>query len=112
MGVKKSTVWTKARSRSIRYTPASSAVADPTRRFESRTRGRRRRTCARARWLSFEAQPAQEDNEVSLRICSRDTAITSSPNDGEWRRGSESNTPPTRSWRDDGFEDRGGHQAP
>lgn len=40
-------------------------------------KGSRRKTCARACWLSFDAQPAQEDSEVSLRICSRDMANTS-----------------------------------
>src|SRR5437870_11885146 len=72
MGVKKSTVCTSARSLVRRYTPASSALAEPTSTFGSRNFGNCRKTCDRAFWLSFDAHPAQDESDVSLRICSRD----------------------------------------
>jgi hypothetical protein len=77
------------------------------------------------------AQPAQDDSDVSLRICSRDTIrhllsdltlqgkalpshrgkLAASPTAQNWRRGQESNLP--RLLRtDSGFEDREDHQAP
>ncbi len=37
------------------------------------------KTCRRACWLNLEAHPAQEESEVSLRICSRDIEVTSLP---------------------------------
>src|SRR2546429_9253173 len=72
MGVKKSTVCTSARLLVRRYTPASSAVAEPTSTFGSRNFGSCRKTCDRAFWLNFDAHPAQDESDVSLRICSRD----------------------------------------
>src|SRR6266481_2241474 len=72
MGVKKSTVCTSARSFVKRYTPASSALTEPTSTFGSRNFGSCRKTCDRAFWLSFDAHPAQDESDVSLRICSRD----------------------------------------
>src|SRR6476660_8589685 len=72
MGVKKSTVWTSARSFVKRYTPASSALTEPTSTFGSRNFGSCRKTCDRAFWLNFDAHPAQDESDVSLRICSRD----------------------------------------
>src|SRR5437016_8937313 len=65
-GVKTSTVWTRARSGAMRYTPASSAVLVATRTAGSVTGGRWRRTCARSAGPSLEAQPAQATIEVSL----------------------------------------------
>jgi hypothetical protein len=35
------------------------------------------KTCRRACWLNLEAHPAQDESEVSLRICSRDIWFTS-----------------------------------
>src|SRR5690348_14214195 len=35
------------------------------------------KTCRRACWLNFEAHPAQDESEVSLRTCSRDIHVTS-----------------------------------
>ena len=72
MGVKKSTVCTSAQSLVRRYTPASSALTEPTRTFGSRNFGSCRKTCDRAFWLNFDAHPAQDESDVSLRICSRD----------------------------------------
>src|SRR5437763_7289536 len=72
MGVKKSTVCTSAQSFVKRYTPASSALTEPTSTFGSRNLGSCRKTCDRAFWLNFDAHPAQDESDVSLRICSRD----------------------------------------
>src|SRR5438094_8817621 len=72
MGVKKSTVCTSARSLVRRYTPASSALTEPTSTFGSCNFGSCRKTCDRAFWLNFDAHPAQDESDVSLRICSRD----------------------------------------
>src|SRR5881296_2829977 len=33
------------------------------------------KTCRRACWLNLEAHPAQDESEVSLRICSRDIEV-------------------------------------
>ena len=35
------------------------------------------KTCRRACWLNLEAHPAQDESDVSLRICSRDILFTS-----------------------------------
>src|SRR5438477_1321047 len=75
MGVKKSTVWTRARSRSRRYTPASSKVLELTSTLRSNEIGSCGKTCRRACWLNLEAHPALEESEVSLRICSRDIVV-------------------------------------
>src|SRR5437879_2088064 len=83
MGVKKSTVCTSARSFVKRYTPASSALTEPTSTFGSRNFGSCRKTCDRAFWLNFDAHPAQDESDVSLRICSRDMR---SPPFGKWLR--------------------------
>src|SRR2546421_11632039 len=52
--------------------PASSNVVEFTIIFGSTERGSCGKTCRRACWLNLEAQPAQEESEVSLRTCSRD----------------------------------------
>src|SRR6058998_3347010 len=75
MGVKKSTVCTRARFRSRRYTPASSKVFELTSTFRSNEMGSCGKTCRRACWLNLEAHPAQDESEVSLRICSRDIEV-------------------------------------
>src|SRR5437773_4295793 len=75
MGVKKSTVCTRARCRSRRYTPASSKVLELTRTLRSNEIGSCGKTCRRACWLNLEAHPALEESEVSLRICSRGIAV-------------------------------------
>src|SRR6266478_9836070 len=72
IGVKKSTVCTSARCRSRRYTPASSKVFELTRTLRSKRIGSCGKTCRRACWLNLEAHPAQDESDVSLRICSRD----------------------------------------
>src|SRR6266699_1553060 len=72
IGVKKSTVCTRARCRSRRYTPASSRVSELTSTLRSNEMGSCGKTCRRACWLNLEAHPAQDEREVSLRICSRD----------------------------------------
>src|SRR6266581_9067519 len=76
MGVKKSTVCTRARCRSRRYTPASSKVFELTSTLRSDKMGSCGKTCRRACWLNFEAHPAHDESEVSFRICSRDIEIT------------------------------------
>jgi hypothetical protein len=100
----------------------------PTSRFGSRACGNRRRTCVRAFWLSLDAQPAQDESDVSgcsfamattsfpepsfpTRLASRFCATRKTGAAG-WRRGSESNTPRPAGRADNGFEDREGHQAP
>src|SRR5215470_19042727 len=77
IGVKKSTVCTSARCRSRRYTPASSNVFELTSTLRSNEMGSCGKTCRRACWLNFEAHPAQDESEVSFRICSRDIRFTS-----------------------------------
>src|SRR6266516_5542459 len=77
MGVKKSTVCTRARFRSRRYTPASSKVFELTSTFRPNEIGSCGKTCRRACWLNLEAHPAQDESDVSLRICSRDILFTS-----------------------------------
>src|SRR5215468_6500154 len=77
IGVKKSTVWTSARWRSRRYTPASSNVFELTSTWRSNEIGSCGKTCRRACWLNLEAHPAQDESDVRLRICSRDIDVTS-----------------------------------
>src|SRR5260370_4771390 len=79
MGVKKSTVCTRARCRSRRYTAAASKVLELKSTFRSNEMGSCGKTCRRACWLNLEAHPAQDESEVSLRICSRDIWVTPSP---------------------------------
>src|SRR6059058_1989258 len=52
--------------------PASSNVFEFTITFGFTERGSCGKTCRRACWLNLEAHPAQDESEVSLRICSRD----------------------------------------
>ena len=75
--MKKSTVCTSARWRSNRYTPASSNVFELTSTFRFNEMGSCGKTCRRACWLNFDAHPAEDESEVSLRICSRDMRFTS-----------------------------------
>src|SRR5215472_11644195 len=75
IGVKKSTVCTSARWLSSRYTPASSNVFELTSTFRPNEIGSCGKTCRRACWLSFDAHPAQDESDVSFRICSRDNAV-------------------------------------
>src|SRR5215475_14008517 len=88
IGVKKSTVCTSARWRSNRYTPASSNVFELTSTFRFSEIGSCGKTCRRACWLSFDAHPAQDESDVSFRICSRDMRFTSFegvvPPTGRW----------------------------
>src|SRR5438046_10625355 len=76
IGVKKSTVCTSARCRSNRYTPASSNVFELTSTFRFNEMGSCGKTCRRACWLNFDAHPAQDESDVSFRICSRDMWFT------------------------------------
>src|ERR1700685_4615085 len=64
MGVKKSTVWAKAHSGVSLYTPASSAVSNPTNTFSFAQRGIRASTWSKTFGLSFDAQPAAEEARV------------------------------------------------
>src|SRR5215471_5528629 len=88
IGVKKSTVCTSARCRSRRYTPASSNVFELTSTFRFIEIGSCGKTWRRACWLNFDAHPAQDESDVSLRICSRDMRFTSFegvvPPTGRW----------------------------
>src|SRR3954453_3706619 len=77
IGVKKSTVCTSARSRSNRDTPGSSNVFELTSTFRFNEIGSCGKTCRRACWLNFDAHPAQDESDVSFRICSRDIDATS-----------------------------------
>src|SRR5579863_701233 len=60
MGVKKSTVCTNAHSGVSLYTPASSAVSNPTSTFSFAQRGIRASTWSKTFGLNLEAQPAAE----------------------------------------------------
>src|SRR5919107_3335713 len=64
MGVKKSTVATKARSGDSTKTAASSLVAASIRTRGSAMLGKWRRTCAKSAGPSLQAQPAPWDNAV------------------------------------------------
>src|SRR6516165_5793345 len=64
IGVKKSTVCTKASSGESLYTPASSAVSNPTRTFGSNCFGNFPRTESSAAGLSLDAQPADFTDAV------------------------------------------------
>jgi hypothetical protein len=68
MGVKKSTVWTKAHSGVSLYTPASSDVSNPTSTFSFAQRGTRASTWSKTFGLSFDAQPAAEVWAVKRRL--------------------------------------------
>src|SRR5580658_11360946 len=68
MGVKKSTVWTKAHSGDSLYTPASSAVSNPTSTFSFAQRGIRASTWSKTFGLSLEAQPAADEAVVRRRF--------------------------------------------
>src|ERR1700730_1640895 len=97
----------------MRYTPASSPAAPPTRRFRFFIIGRPRSTCARAFWLSLGNQPAQEDSHVSVKICSRDMrdhllsegcGVEDSSPGGSGGEGRNRTYPPTQSVGGTGFE--------
>ena len=69
MGVKKSTVCTRASSAVSLYTPASSAVSNPISTFSSAQRGTLAKTLSNNFGLSLDAQPAAFTCAVNLRIC-------------------------------------------
>src|SRR5271165_4897958 len=66
IGVKKSTVCTRAKSSLSRYTPASSLVLKPTSTFGSVGSGRRRKIESSVPGLSLAAQPAALTMAVSF----------------------------------------------
>src|SRR5579864_5912128 len=66
IGVKKSTVCTSAHSGVSLYTPASSAVSNPTRTLLFAQRGMRASTWSKTFGLSFDAQPAACELAVNL----------------------------------------------
>ena len=68
MGVKKSTVCTRAHSGVSLYTPASSAVSNPTSTFSFAQRGIRASTWSKTFGLSLEAQPAADVCAVSFAL--------------------------------------------
>src|SRR5580700_5082393 len=68
MGVKKSTVCTRASSAVSLYTPASSAVSNPTSTFSSAQRGTAAKTLSNNFGLSLDAQPAALTWAVSFRV--------------------------------------------
>src|SRR6202140_5065243 len=67
MGVKKSTVCTRARLSLIRKTPASSLVSNPTSTFGFVCRGSFLRTASRVAGFNFAAHPAAFAIDVSFR---------------------------------------------
>src|SRR5947209_5970564 len=67
MGVKKSTVCTRASSGDSLYTPASSAVSNPTSTFSSAQRGTAAKTWSNNFGLSLDAQPAALTWAVNFR---------------------------------------------
>jgi hypothetical protein len=69
MGVKKSTVCTRASSAVSLYTPASSAVSNPINTFSSAQRGTRAKTWSKTFGLSLDAQPAAFTWAVSFFAC-------------------------------------------
>src|SRR5262245_48287119 len=66
MGVKKSTVCTRARLSVSLYTPASSLVSKPTSTFSFGTRGKLASTLSKTFGLSLDAQPAAFTCAVNL----------------------------------------------
>src|SRR5215831_20706574 len=77
MGVKKSTVCTRAISSVNLYTPASSAVDVSTRTFGSCCGGSSARACPNTVGLIFEAQPAQATRLVSFHcFCFRNMPLS------------------------------------
>src|SRR5215467_10470309 len=77
MGVKKSTVCTRAISSVNLYTPASSAVEVSTRRFGSCCGGSSARACPNTVGFIFEAQPAQATRLVSFHcFCFRNMPLS------------------------------------
>ena len=68
MGVKKSTVCTRAHSGVSLYTPASSAVSNPTSTFSFAQRGIWASTRSKTFGLSLDAQPAALVCAVSLLV--------------------------------------------
>src|SRR5882724_11592851 len=66
IGVKKSMVCTRAHSAESLYTPASSAVSNPTSTFSFAQRGIRASTLSKTFGLSFDAQPAADVWAVSF----------------------------------------------
>src|SRR5262244_2535034 len=77
MGVKKSTVCTRAISSVTLYTPASSAVEVSTKRFGSCCGGSSARACPNTVGLILEAQPAQATRLVSFHcFCLRNMILS------------------------------------
>src|SRR2546429_7680378 len=77
MGVKKSTVCTRAISSVTLYTPASSAVEVSTKRFGSCCGGSSARACPSTVGLILEAQPAQATRLVSFHcFCLRNIVVS------------------------------------
>src|SRR5713101_5506801 len=77
MGVKKSTVCTRAISSVILYTPASSAVEVSTKRFGSCCGGSSASACPNTMGLILDAQPAQATRLVSFHcFCLRNIALS------------------------------------
>src|SRR5580658_8038748 len=107
MGVKKSTVWTKAHSGDSLYTPASSAVSNPTSTFSFAQRGIRASTWSKTFGLSLEAQPAAEEAVVRRRFEVVDTLKNTEfrSQNSEERKGPAGprlhvERPPARTFRD------------
>src|ERR1035441_4684264 len=69
MGVKKSTVCTRASSGVSLYTPASSAVSNPISTFSSAQRGTLAKTLSNNLGLSLDAQPPAFTWAVNFRVC-------------------------------------------
>src|SRR5260370_41909851 len=68
IGVKKSTVCTRARLSDNLYTPASSLVSKPIRTFSFGTRGKLASTLSKTFGLSLDAQPAALTCAVNFAV--------------------------------------------
>src|SRR5439155_5847563 len=77
MGVKKSTVCTRASSAVSWYTPASSAVSNPTSTFSSAQRGTVAKTLSNNFGLSLDAQPAALTWAVNFRVSNFEKGVSS-----------------------------------
>src|SRR5438270_10799155 len=89
IGVKKSTVCTRARSSERRYTAASSAVSKPTSKFSSCCRANFPSTLSSTAGLSLDAQPAALTDSVRRNGFTSGTGSIVDPSTGFTTEGTE-----------------------